>query len=355
MPSSLHSAGAALVLAWLWPLSLACAATPFYVDDFQDGMLAGWSGGASPTVIPSGGPTGDDDAFLQLTSIGGFGPGSSLATVNETVPWVGDYTAVDIEALMVDIMVPTSSTDLEMRLVLHGPNGLDRWTSSQSQAVPHDGVWRSYVFRVAESEQTQVVGGDDYQTTITGMSRIMLRHDSGTPSQGGTPIVAVAGFDNIRLVPEIDCGAFDALVAAIVAGANDPAWDLNRDQLVNLADLTVLRTIGGQLNLPSGNPYLPGDANLDGVVDGSDFGIWNSSKFTNAPGWCAGDFNADGAVDGSDFGIWNASKFTSSDGAAAVPEPLGIAVGCFVLLAVSQLRGSAAGGSWGPDWRCSSR
>ncbi len=348
MPSYLWSGRAAFVMAWFCPVVVVNAATPFYVDDFHDGMLAGWSGGASPTVIPTGGPTGAGDAFLQLTSMGGFGPGSSLATVNETVPWVGDYAAVDIEALMVDMMVPASSNSLEMRLVLHGPNGLDRWTSSQSQAVPNDGVWRSYVFRVAESEQTHVVGDNDYQTTITGMSRIMLRHDSGTPSQGGTPIVAMAGFDNIRLVPGVGCGEFDALVAAIVAGANDPAWDLNRDQLVNLADLTVLRTIGGQLNLPSGNPYLPGDANLNGAVDGSDFGIWNSSKFTNSPGWCAGDFNANGAVDGSDFGVWNAYKFASSDGVAAVPEPLGGGVWRVILLAPLLLRASPVIGSRGP-------
>ena len=36
------------------------------------------------------------------------------------------------------------------------------------------------------------------------------------------------------------------------------------------------------MNLPSGNPYLLGDANLDGTVDGQDFLIWNSNKFQNA-------------------------------------------------------------------------
>ena len=34
-------------------------------------------------------------------------------------------------------------------------------------------------------------------------------------------------------------------------------------------------------NLASGNSYLMGDANLDGVVDVSDFNAWNSNKFTS--------------------------------------------------------------------------
>jgi hypothetical protein len=77
---------------------------------------------------------------------------------------------------------------------------------------------------------------------------------------------------------------------------------------------------------------LMGDANGDGFVDGSDFGIWNANKFTAGTDWTTGDFNGDGFTDGSDFGIWNANKFTSvslgrprDGGFATVPEPSGIA------------------------------
>ncbi|HEY6563106.1 MAG TPA: PEP-CTERM sorting domain-containing protein, partial [Pirellulaceae bacterium] len=79
---------------------------------------------------------------------------------------------------------------------------------------------------------------------------------------------------------------------------------------------------------------LPGDANGDHVVDGSDFGIWNANKFRPGTNWSTGDFNGDGVTDGSDFGIWNANKFTSVAISAAVnnlvvPEPtmaLGLAL-----------------------------
>ena len=72
--------------------------------------------------------------------------------------------------------------------------------------------------------------------------------------------------------------------------------------------------------MASGNPYLLGDANLDGTVDGQDFVQWNANKFSSMPAWCAGDFNADGTVDGQDFVIWNNNKFTTAD-QQAVPEP----------------------------------
>lgn len=78
---------------------------------------------------------------------------------------------------------------------------------------------------------------------------------------------------------------------------------------------------------------LPGDANGDRVVDGSDFGIWNSNKFTSGTTWTRGDFNGDGVTDGTDFGIWNSNKFTSADGTGSlVPEPGSVTLLAFLLM-----------------------
>ncbi len=120
---------------------------------------------------------------------------------------------------------------------------------------------------------------------------------------------------------DFDCDDINGLVGVIAAGTHVANFDLTGDLLVNQDDLTAWLAEAGASNLPSGGAYLPGDGNLDGAVDGSDFGIWNSSKFTSIAAWCSGDFNADGEVDGSDFGIWNSHKFTSSDTAIVVPEP----------------------------------
>jgi Glycosyl hydrolases family 18 len=46
---------------------------------------------------------------------------------------------------------------------------------------------------------------------------------------------------------------------------------------------------------------LLGDANLNGVVDGTDFGILAANFNKGVNGWDQGDFNYDGVVDGTDF------------------------------------------------------
>ncbi|MEM8681220.1 MAG: PQQ-dependent sugar dehydrogenase, partial [Planctomycetota bacterium] len=139
-----------------------------------------------------------------------------------------------------------------------------------------------------------------------------------------TPIDAGARVLRVRYVPprpdsdlnddgQLDCQDVDALVSQLASGVFDPAFDLSGDGLLNNEDLTIWLSEAGGVNLSSGNPYLPGDANLDGVVDGQDFVIWNNNKFSNTAAWCAGDFNADGLVDGRDFIVWNGSKFQSAD------------------------------------------
>lgn len=122
-----------------------------------------------------------------------------------------------------------------------------------------------------------------------------------------------------------DCSDVDALVATIASGSHENLFDLTNDGLVDDADLAAWLVEGGAANAAEtgGNPFLDGDANLDGTVDGADFITWNNFKFTSTPAWCRGDFTADGMVDGGDFIVWNANKFTSSDQpSSAVPEPV---------------------------------
>lgn len=110
---------------------------------------------------------------------------------------------------------------------------------------------------------------------------------------------------------DFDCDDINQLTTAIAAGNADPQlFDLNNDQVVDRADLDTWRAIAGGANLGAGRVYPRGDANLDGTVDGTDFGIWNTHKFTFSSRWCEGDFNADGGVDGSDYGIWNSNRFS---------------------------------------------
>jgi hypothetical protein len=163
------------------------------------------------------------------------------------------------------------------------------------------------------------------------------RNPSGQQEAWLADISLNGDFDNNFIY---DCADIDALVATISVGTHDPTFDMTGDGLVNHADLDLWLATAGKANLGPGRTYLPGDADLSGSVDGSDFGVWNANKFTATAAWCRGDFSADGTVDGSDFGIWNTRKFTSSD-TANVPEPVSFFGLAFVLFNVMRGRSLA--------------
>lgn len=111
----------------------------------------------------------------------------------------------------------------------------------------------------------------------------------------------------------LDCVDVDALTQAIAAGSTDLTFDVTGDLVVDHQDLDEW-----VLNLKG---TLFGDANLDFVVDGLDFTVWNANKFSTGTAWCSGDFTADGTTDGLDFTVWNMFKFQSaSRGSNPVPK-----------------------------------
>lgn len=145
----------------------------------------------------------------------------------------------------------------------------------------------------------------------------------------GSPAPILVHSYGVTLIPDCDFSMdgfcditdLDALIMEIAAGTNNTSFDVTDDGLVDLADRDQWLMDAGALTLPSGEPYLVADFDLDGSVDGHDFLIWNEHKFSSTARWSLGDANGDGTTDGEDFIAWNQHKFTSSDGVGAVPEP----------------------------------
>jgi len=81
---------------------------------------------------------------------------------------------------------------------------------------------------------------------------------------------------------------------------------------------------GNPANLASGTLEirytLLGDANLDGIVNGIDFGILAANFNKGVSGWDAGDFNYDNVVNGIDFGEL-AANFNKGASGASVGGP----------------------------------
>ncbi len=188
------------------PSAAAASIVAGQVDDYEDGTVQNWAGafGAPPINVASGGPAGVNDNYLHVTSIGGAGPGSKLATFNP-VQWAGDYIAAGVTAIQVDMRnFSVSEADLEMRLMLPFSAGGD-FTSTLSQTVPADGAWHTLTFGLSAADLTDVGGvGSDLNLTLQGVVRVLFRHQPGVPTGtgGGTAIVAQLGIDNVLAIPE---------------------------------------------------------------------------------------------------------------------------------------------------------
>lgn len=120
----------------------------------------------------------------------------------------------------------------------------------------------------------------------------------------------------------LDLNDINQLTVESASGANNDAFDVTNDGLVDSADVSTWA-------IELKNTWI-GDANLDGVFDTTDFvSAFQEGKFENgeAANWSQGDWNGDGLFNSSDF----VAAFTDGgfeQGArtavAAVPEPQGL-------------------------------
>ena len=113
--------------------------------------------------------------------------------------------------------------------------------------------------------------------------------------------------------------------------APSSGWILNTANGINDAGQIVGNgTINGYTRGFLLTPALPGDANLDGVVDINDLSKVLTNYDKTGMQWADGDFTGDGTVDINDLGNvlanYDKSAGLSSAGIKAVPEPSSLAV-----------------------------
>ena len=96
-------------------------------------------------------------------------------------------------------------------------------------------------------------------------------------------------------------------------------FDISGDGLVNQTDIDVWLQEAASANGLS-SPYLPGDTNLDGAVDFTDFLALSDGFGGSGRDWSDGNFNGDGDVNFPDF-LALSANFGQSSAASAVPEP----------------------------------
>lgn len=173
----------------------------------------GWGVGnaphpAAPRNVETGGPSGDLDRYLELTALGGDGPGSRLAVLNRS-QWAGDYMAEGINAIRMDVN-NFGPDDLFLRLVFEDFDGpgppVNLALSTEAIFVAAGSGWTSILFRIAPEDLLAPFG------TAAGALRnaetVRIFHNPAPefpgPGAGPAPVNVRLGVDNIEAaaIPE---------------------------------------------------------------------------------------------------------------------------------------------------------
>jgi hypothetical protein len=174
------------------------------LDTFEDGTTTGWRVGdpthpAPPTNIPTGGPAGVGDNYLQLTALGGGGPASKLSAFN-VAQWAGNYIAAGVTFITLNAR-NTGPDDLFLRLLFADPvaGPPSNVAITDSVFLPAGGGWTYAVFAVDPGSLITVLG--DATTALTNATELRIFHNPAPtfpgPPNGIPPVTAVLGVDNI--------------------------------------------------------------------------------------------------------------------------------------------------------------
>ena len=260
------------------------------------------------------GAGGRSQASMVLTSVNS-GTGFAVTSPNSAgITWPGGSTQTVTWNVSGSDASPINTTSVRVLLSTDGGN---TFPIVLAESTPNDG-----------SQDLQMpfnVGTSQAHIMVEAIGNIFF--DVSNVNFAITNVPNVAGDFNGD--GNLDCTDVDVLTLAISTSSSDPQYDVNGDGQINVADLNYWILTLKQTFL--------GDANLDFVVDGRDFNIWNSNKFSFTPAWCSGDFDADGVVDGADFNIWNANKFQATS-----PRPVMTHAEMVAGLAVEPRQGLAA-------------
>lgn len=208
-------------------------AIPLLPDTFEDGTTMGWfvpdpSHPAPPANQPGGGPGGVDDAYLELTAVGGQLAGSRLSVLNDQ-QWMGDYMAAGITAITMDVN-NFGPDDVVLRLLLEnfpatpGPP-TDLAVTVADVVVPAASGWVSVSFDLSPANLFALAGSVDGALGDVNTLRLFHNPDPDHPGPfvGPPAVNAVLGVDNIRAV-----GAVPEPVSGLLFGAGLAAYLIRR-------------------------------------------------------------------------------------------------------------------------------
>ena len=238
MPTRMRSSPWLVLLLLCLP-GLAGAFPLGLVDDFEDGTTENWVVGllgmphpAPPINIANGGPDGDGDNYLRLTSVGGAAAGSRLVIINEE-QWAGDYTIPDdspLDRYVIQGWVNNFiNNDLFLRVLLENPMGAPPTDIAISDAVmvPAGSGWVPFEIPLGPDDLTVLLGSLD--ALLPNVTAIRLLH-SQAGLFPGEPIVLEIGLDDLFATgivvdfPEPGTLGLFLIAFAALGAARRPRW-----------------------------------------------------------------------------------------------------------------------------------
>ena len=151
--------------------------------------------------IPTGGPGGAGDRFLQVTSIGGGGPGSRLTAFNRD-QWLGNYITAGVNGIDMDLL-NTGTVTLSIRIAFKQDTsfGAPGYLSA-AFLLPPDSAWHHALFSISPGSMIAVGSPEPFNTFFTHPAELRLINEVGADNLNGDPIAAQLGVDNIQAEPE---------------------------------------------------------------------------------------------------------------------------------------------------------
>ena len=177
------------------------------IDNFEDGTTQSWANGGAPGAPPvlnidTGGPAGMDDNYMQISAVGGSGPGRFLTAFNR-VQWLGNYIALGVTAIEIDLQ-NFSKVDLNIRLGFkESTNAGASGYLSAAFSLPAGSGWQHAIFFINPASMIAVGSPADFNTFFAdNFGEMRIINEAGTSNLNGDIVTAEMGVDNIHAVPE---------------------------------------------------------------------------------------------------------------------------------------------------------
>jgi hypothetical protein len=191
----------ACALAVVLSTAAAFGVTLGQVDTFQSGA-DNWQGGTNGFVlVPTGGPGGSGDQFLQVSS--GAPPLSPRPTIFNDAQWLGDFAAAGASSVTMDLR-NTGSTAVPIRVVIREAASVAStpgYATASPFMLPPDGLWHHAVFGLDAASLAGINSPHPLAADLANVQDFRIVA-SAAPAGVGDILTAEFGVDNITTVPE---------------------------------------------------------------------------------------------------------------------------------------------------------